>query len=43
MTWYSESWKRRYPITVNVLGGAETSGSHDIEVVFPPDRDWETL
>ena len=45
MTWYSSSYKRRYPITVNVLGGAETSGSHDVQIVFPSDWDdfWENI
>lgn len=45
MTWYSESWKRRYPLTMNILAGPETSGSYDIEVVFPADWDefWENI
>ena len=28
MTWYNSNWKRRYPLTINVLGGAETSEFH---------------
>ena len=45
MTWYNSNWKRRYPLTINVLGGAETSGNHDIEVVFPSDWDdfWNNI
>ena len=45
MTWYNSNWKRRYPITVNVLGGAETSGSHDIQIIFPSDWDdfWNNI
>lgn len=45
MTWYSSNWKRRYPIAIDVLGGSETSGSHDIQVVFPSDWDdfWDNI
>lgn len=45
MTWYNENWKSRYPIAVNILGGAETSGSHDVEIIFPSDWDefWENI
>tara|TARA_Y100000593_G_scaffold95042_1_gene198745 strand:+ start:3224 stop:3994 length:771 start_codon:yes stop_codon:yes gene_type:complete len=45
MTWYSSEWKRRYPIGVDVLGGAETSGSHDVQIVFPSDWDdfWDNI
>tara|TARA_Y100001963_G_C6785391_1_gene452360 strand:- start:3304 stop:4071 length:768 start_codon:yes stop_codon:yes gene_type:complete len=41
MTWYNSDWKDRYPISVNVLGGAETPGTEDIEVIIP--SDWERL
>ena len=39
MTWYNSNWKRRYPVTVNVLGGAESSGTHDVQIIFPADWD----
>ena len=41
MTWYDSNWKDRYPISVNILGGAETPGTEDIEVIIP--SDWERL
>lgn len=41
MTWYDSNWKDRYPVAVNVLGGAESPGTHDIEVIIP--SDWERL
>ena len=45
MTWYSASWKSRYPVTVNVLGGAETSGNEDVTFTIPKDWDdfWENI
>ena len=46
MTWYSESYKRRYPLTINVLGSVPAStGTHDVQVIFPSDWDefWENI
>ena len=45
MTWYNSNWKSRWPVTVNVLGGAETSGAEDVEFSVPADFDdfWENI
>ena len=45
MTWYNSNWKRRYPVTVNVLGGAESAGDHDVQIIFPSDWDdfWDNI
>lgn len=45
MTWYNSGWKSRWPITVNVLGGSETSGNEDVQFNVPSDWDdfWENI
>lgn len=39
MTWYDSAYKRRYPVTVDVTGGAESSGTEDVSITFPSDWD----
>jgi hypothetical protein len=45
MTWYDANFKDRYPVAVNVLGGSESAGTHDIEIVIPKDfeRFWTSI
>ena len=37
MTWYSPSWKRRYPFIVDVTGGAGGPGTIDMQITVPSD------
>ena len=37
MTWYDSAYKRRYPVTVDVTGGAESSGTEDVSITIPDD------
>ena len=39
MAWYSSDYKNRYPVAINVLGGPETGGAHDVRIVVP--KDWD--
>lgn len=45
MAWYNSDFKSRYPVAINVLGGAETAGNHDVQIVVPKDWDsfWENI
>ena len=39
MTWYDSNWKDRYPVSVNVIGGPESAGPEDVEIIVP--KDWD--
>jgi hypothetical protein len=39
MAWYSADYKNRYPVAINVLGGSETAGTEDVQIVVP--KDWD--
>lgn len=45
MSWYDSNWSSRWPVACNVLGGAETSGTEDLEISIPKDWDdfWENI
>ena len=45
MTWYNANWKSRYPITIDVLGGSESSGQEDVQFSIPSDWDdfWDNI
>jgi hypothetical protein len=39
MTWYNSNWKSRYPVAIDILGGAESSAALDITLTVPTDFD----
>jgi hypothetical protein len=39
MAWYNSDFKNRYPVAINVLGGSETAGTEDVQIVVP--KDWD--
>tara|TARA_R100001460_G_scaffold32526_7_gene63838 strand:+ start:5178 stop:5945 length:768 start_codon:yes stop_codon:yes gene_type:complete len=45
MTWYDSNFKDRYPVAINVIGGSETAGTEDVEIVVPKDFDrfWTSI
>tara|TARA_Y100000593_G_C4316156_1_gene340968 strand:+ start:1678 stop:2454 length:777 start_codon:yes stop_codon:yes gene_type:complete len=47
MSWYNSNWKDRYPVAVEVLGGAGggSATNEDIEVIIPSDWDhfWNNI
>ena len=45
MTWFDSAYKRRYPIAVDVTGGAESSGNEDVSITIPDDWDdfWNNI
>ena len=38
MTWYDANFKDRYPVAINVIGGSESAGTEDVEIVVPKDH-----
>ena len=41
MAWYNSNFKDRYPVAINVLGGPESAGNEDVQIVVP--KDWDSF